>query len=424
MSCSSFTSRFVQIEQHHANRIDAEFGSPLFIIDEPGIVRRLQEFKQQTCALYKHSIVALSYKTNPLHGLLARLHQQGVYAEVVSGDEYRIARSLDVPGREIVFNGPVKTDAELAEAIDAGGIINCDHADEVDRIEALAGRANRVVPIGLRLSFPGNENWNRFGFGVAKDDPNCEAHRIARRVLQSGQLLLSGLHAQTGTNIRDLVRFHRVGQCLADFAIELKLAYGIELDWIDVGGGLAGISPVVGDPCVGPMPLPSIPDYVNAIVTPLLGYLNALRKPARLLFEPGRTLFEPFGGLLTTVVGRRPVGADGLPAVNLDTGLSAVATADRFNHPLHVCKGGAATTRLHFFGSSCRECDQVLPPMAVPPLEPGDRLVIYGVGAYSMALGCSFIRLRPGVVGWQPGGEMHWLRKHEHLAHVQQLEVV
>ena len=93
---SQFSSRFLQIDQPCAERIIAGFGSPLFIIDEPGIVQRLQEFIREARALYEHSIVALSYKTNPLHGLLSKLHQQDVYAEVVSGDEYRIARSLNI----------------------------------------------------------------------------------------------------------------------------------------------------------------------------------------------------------------------------------------------------------------------------------------------------------------------------------------
>ena len=421
---SQFSSRFLQIDQPGAERIIAGFGSPLFVIDEPGIVQRLQEFIRESRALYEHSIVALSYKTNPLHGLLSKLHQQDVYAEVVSGDEYRIARALNIPGQEIVFNGPVKTDAELEQAVFEGAVINCDHADEIDRIESLAKSARRVVPIGLRLSFPGNVNWNRFGFRVVEDDPNSEAHSIARRVQQSRQLVLSGLHAQLGTNIRDLSHFHRLGQLLADFAIHLKSEYGKELDWIDVGGGLAGVSPRMEDNCTGVMALPPVRDYIRTVATPLLGYLNALRKPARLFFEPGRTLFEPFGGLLTTVVGRRPADSSGIPAVNLDAGLSALAEADRYTYPLHVCKAGAATARFHLFGPSCRERDRVLMSVAVPPLEPGDRLVIYGVGAYSMALGCSFIRFRPGVVTWEGSGEMRWLRKPENLAHVQQLEIV
>ena len=64
--------------------------------------------------------IAYSVKSNPLMGLVARLHRAGCWAEVASGFEYRVARRAGVPGSQIVFNGPLKTTAELRRALRGG----------------------------------------------------------------------------------------------------------------------------------------------------------------------------------------------------------------------------------------------------------------------------------------------------------------
>ena len=161
--------------------------------------------------------------------------------------------------------------------------------------------------------------------------------------------------------------------------------------------------------------------YSQKIIGPLLGYLNSTKEPVTLFFEPGRTVLEPFGAMLTTVVGGRPAAADGIKGVILDAGLSSLAKADSFSHPVHVCKAGVANETTRFFGPSCRERDVVHKPMLVPSLNVGDHLVFYGVGAYSMAASNSFIHFRHGVLMWEQSGKLKWLRKPENLEHVQQV---
>ena len=91
-----FVSRFSEIDSVFADKISSRFTSPVYLMDVVGLRRRFLEFQRETQALYSNSVIAISYKTNPLHGLLALLHKHSAYAEVVSGDEYRIARSLNV----------------------------------------------------------------------------------------------------------------------------------------------------------------------------------------------------------------------------------------------------------------------------------------------------------------------------------------
>jgi diaminopimelate decarboxylase len=58
-------------------------------------------------------------------------HQEGSWAEVVSGFEYEKALYNNVPGNKIIFNGPDKTDEELIKAAKNQSLIHIDHYDEL-----------------------------------------------------------------------------------------------------------------------------------------------------------------------------------------------------------------------------------------------------------------------------------------------------
>jgi len=56
---------------------------------------------------------AWSYKTNYLDAVCRVYHQEGAWAEVVSGFEYTKALNNGVDGKYIIFNGPDKSEEDL-----------------------------------------------------------------------------------------------------------------------------------------------------------------------------------------------------------------------------------------------------------------------------------------------------------------------
>ncbi len=422
---NKYTSRFQTLTTNAAQRLAKNFASPVYLIDAEGITRRLMEFQETAKQIYKHSIVALSYKTNPLHGMLNILHAKGAYAEVVSGDEFRIAKKLGVKNSNIIFNGPMKTDQELYEAIESGAYINCDHADEIERIENIAKQMQRCVPIGIRLCFVSEKhNWQRFGFAVNQDrQQKNNAYKIVDYILQSPYIQLAGLHAHIGTNIRDINQFAKLGENMATFATELLEKCNLEMSWIDVGGGLAGVSPRIDEKQFSPHPIPDLKQYLNAVISPLLPYLQRLSNPATLFFEPGRTLFEPFGALLTRIIGSRAIDKNHCGFI-CDAGYNILATSHVYNHPLHIPGPKWGNQLTTFYGPTCNQVDQLHEAMELPSLTMNDLILFYGVGAYCMSFSYSFIRYRPGVLLWHHDDQAEWLRYPESLEHASQLEVV
>ncbi len=408
-----FISRFLKLNQQHVDNIKLKFQTPIYIFDEIGVMSRLTEMQQLAKHKYPKSLIAISYKTNPIQALLKKFHQQGAFAEVVSGEEYAIAKRLNVKDENIIFNGPMKTDDELITAIKNNVMINCDHEDEINRIKALASELNKKINIGLRVTFK-ESTWHRFGFSPE------EIFVIIDKLNQNQFLTIKGLHCHLGTNIRDIKQFKMMAKNLNEFALELYQKKNITLSYLDVGGGLAGISPTIEEKQDLPHELPSLNDYLNTIIGELQPYLTQCQPT--LFFEPGRTIFEPYAALLTDVVGLRPATPQDYPGIICNAGFNFLATANVYNYPIHVAQEKKIKSINRLYGPTCNQADQLHQPIALPNLKRGDWILFYGVGAYCMSFSFSFIRYRPGVLLWQPDDQFKLIRLPENLQHISRLE--
>ena len=104
-----------------------DYGSPLFVISEQTIRKTYREAKKAFTTRYPKVQFAWSYKTNYLNAVCNVFHQEGSWAEVVSGFEYDKALGNGVDGSKIIFNGPDKTEADLEKAIKNNSLIHIDH---------------------------------------------------------------------------------------------------------------------------------------------------------------------------------------------------------------------------------------------------------------------------------------------------------
>jgi diaminopimelate decarboxylase len=423
--------RLLNIDQPLMHDIAQKFGTPVYIIDELGLMNRFESFKSSILNVYDFSMIALSYKTNPIFGLLSRLHSKGAIAEVCSGDEMKIAEKLGLYGKDIIFNGPFKSDDQIKHAFQTGVRINCDHADEVIRAENIARQTGKKQKIGIRIAFPdiitkNRFGANRFGFDFSDKMPESESLKIIETIYESNWLQLAGLHLHTATNVKDLSHFYTISKLASKLLQIIQNKYNIELDWIDVGGGLGGI--VDSDDCQESLihQLPSLEQYADAVISPLLPWLKKSSKKIELIFEPGRTLYEAYGGLLMRTIGSRPVKDEiGLDGMIVDAGLGMLPLASEFVYPVATgIESEGTKKRYRLYGSSCRQRDILRREVYLPHLDLGSPLLMIGTGAYAMAEAIgNFIHFRPGVVLWDSNNNFTWLRKPETLEHISMLEV-
>lgn len=137
---TGFTNKFgsqskneavTHIESVNVNELIGKYGSPLFVLSERQIRRNYQNATRIFRTRYPKVQFAWSYKTNYLNAVCRVFHQEGSWAEVVSGFEYDKAIANGVPGNKIIFNGPDKKDEELIRAARNNSLIHIDHFDEL-----------------------------------------------------------------------------------------------------------------------------------------------------------------------------------------------------------------------------------------------------------------------------------------------------
>ena len=82
--------------------------TPFFLIHEKVLKENVESFSTALAVEWANSQLCYSVKTNALPWVLSFMDKNGVFAEVVSDEEYALALSQGIPDNHIVFNGPIK----------------------------------------------------------------------------------------------------------------------------------------------------------------------------------------------------------------------------------------------------------------------------------------------------------------------------
>jgi diaminopimelate decarboxylase len=389
------------------------FGSPLFVTSEKRLRSNIRRLQQAFATRGVSAVHGWSYKTNYTSAICNVLHQEGSWAEVVSRFEYEKARRLGVPGHRILFNGPNKPRAALERAIAEGAHLHVDHLDELDLIEAIARERAEVVPIALRLNFATGftEPWSRFGFNLESG----QALEVIARVKASAHLKLVGLHNHIGTFILDPRAYAVQVKILCGLMQRIEADGQIKLDYLDIGGGLPSRNALQGVYLPPDQVVPEPEEFAEAICTAFLAGTAYRAERPQLIFESGRAVVDDAQVLITSVVGRKTLPS-GAPAAILDAGINLLFTAFWYHHPVRLAsppRGQPRETVL--YGPMCMNIDVVRNSVQLPPLEPGDQLVISPVGAYNNTQWMQFIEYRPAVVMIHTDRSVSVIRRAEDL---------
>lgn len=401
-----------------------QYGSPLFIVSEERIRRAYQRLHQAFSSRYPRVQPSWSYKTNYLGAICNTFHQEGAWAEVVSAFEYEKARTLGVPGKNIIFNGPHKPRAILEHAIEEEALINIDHLDELYLIEEIAIEKNVTASIGMRLNLDTGftEPWSRFGFNVESG----QAMDAAWRIKSSKRLQLKALHCHIGTFILEPRAYAAQITAMCHFMDSVEKETGCMIEILDIGGGFASHNALQGIYLPPEQVVPSIEQYAEAICDPLLALTHeresrGCSRPI-LILEAGRALIDEAEVLATSVVANKHL-PDTRRAVVIDAGVNILFTAFWYNHyiyPTRELEGVVEETVI--YGPLCMNIDVIRHSVMLPPVNVGDVLVIGPVGAYNNTQWMQFIEYRPAVVMVHPDQAVSVIRKKENLEYVTELE--
>lgn len=410
-----------EIDGIPVSRLLDEYGSPLFVFSEKTIRNTYAEARRAFETRYPKVQFAWSYKTNYLDSICKIFHDEGAWAEVVSGFELEKALALGINGSHILYNGPEKSSEDLMLALDNNVCIHIDHFDELYLLMEITNKLNKTARVAIRINMDTGiyPMWDRFGFNYE----NGEAWNAINRIMLADKLELIGLHIHIGTYIMAPPAYGIAAAKLATLFMATHRKFNHWLKYIDLGGGFASKNTLKGSYMPGTETCPSFDEYAEAISNALISSEIPHENLPALFLETGRALIDDAGYLLTTVLANKR-SSTGRRNMVIDAGVNLLFTSFWYN--LGVYPSQQASEYLEettIYGPLCMNIDVIRDAINFPHVKTGDCLVIERVGAYNVTQWMQFITYRPNVVLIDTEGKAHLIRNRENLETFKNSEV-
>jgi diaminopimelate decarboxylase len=373
-------------------------GTPLYAYDEETVRLRCREY---VAAMGDRGEVLYSAKAFASPGFLRVVASEGLGLDVVSAGELHVALAAGYPTERLHVLGNNKSVDDIAAAWEARAILVVDGFQDLELL-------GRVVPAGSRMRCqvrvspgvrPATHDYistgqldSKFGFSIESG----AARAAVEQALAHDRVELVGLHSHIGSQVFDLRGHAAAMEIMLDLAAELRRDLGFEPARLGAGGGLGIAYTREDDP-------PTPRQFVETLLAALdVGAARRGLRPPPLVVEPGRSIAGPAGVAIYTVGAikdipgvRRYVAIDGGMGDNIRPKLygaryEVLPAADPEAPP-----DGLVTVA----GKYCESTDVLVTDVPLPPVAPGDVLLVPAAGAYCLAMASNYNGLpRPAVV--------------------------
>jgi diaminopimelate decarboxylase len=444
-----------------ASELVAEFGTPVYVVDEADVRTRARDIRDSFDAAF----AAIGSSAKVYYAGKAFLSTQvaswmiadGLNIDVCSGGELAVALAGGAEPARLGLHGNNKSIAEIDRAVGVGiGAIVIDSVIEVERVADAAARHDRVQPVRLRVNSGVHAHTHEY-LATAREDqkfgiPLADVDAVVAQIRSHASLEFLGLHSHIGSQIFEADGFAEAASRLFD--AHARLLAGGPVPELNLGGGfgiaytsadealptdvlatrLAGIVaaaaaehgvavPVIaiepGRSIIGPSTttlytVGTIKDVEVSLVDP-----PALVEPPSVV-EPVETSPTVHAGVISTSSIResgstresdstREVGSATRKYVSVDGGMSdnvrpALYAAD-YSARIANRSSAAEPALVRVAGKHCESGDIVVHAEYLPgDVEPGDVLAIPATGAYGWAMASNYNYLaRPPVVAVTDG---------------------
>src|SRR5499433_444677 len=123
--------------------------TPFYAYDRGVIARRIELLRKHVPAeVHLH----YAMKANPMPAVVEHIARLVDGLDVASAGELRVALAAGAKASTISFAGPGKTDADLAEAVAAGIVVNLESEREMERIAAIGRDRGRRPLVAVRVN--------------------------------------------------------------------------------------------------------------------------------------------------------------------------------------------------------------------------------------------------------------------------------
>lgn len=396
--------------------IAAQFGTPLYVIDEDDFRARATSAKTALSNAAKkigtEAKVYYASKAFLSTEIVGWINDLGLNIDVASGGELAAALAGGIDASRIGLHGNNKSLREIGRAVTAGvGAIVIDSEIEIERIASAAGAQDKIQPVRLRVNTGVHANTHDF-LATAREDQKfgisiADAPALVAKIRSHSHLEFLGFHQHVGSQIFNAEGFVESTKRLV--ALHAKTLAGGAVPELNLGGGF-GVNYKLGDKA------PNISYFAEAITAVVAQQCAELEIAVpKLAFEPGRYIAGPAGITLYNVGTIKDVlVTDGqTPAVrkyvSVDGGMSdnmRTALYEAEYHTVLASRSSDAEPALaRVVGKHCESGDIVVRNDYLPAdIHPNDLLAVATTGAYcySMSNNYNFLT-KPAVVAVRSG---------------------
>ena len=373
------------------------YGTPLYVIDEATLRGICKEYRQ---AFKEYKNIKMMYACKALctSAVIKILDEEGFGFDTVSAGEIYTVFKSGVDMSKVLFNGSNKSAREIELALEYKvGRFSVDNFYEAEMLNRLAGEKGITADILLRIT-PGIEchthdyiqtgqTDSKFGFDLSQLDEIISLIRSKYKNLN-----LKGLHAHIGSQIFEQKSYYDEVGILACQIESIRKKYGIQLEEMNIGGGL-GVKYTESDTP------PSVEELAKAVTEAMHKY--AIEIPT-IYLEPGRSIISPAGVTLYTAGSSKRV-PNGRKYVALDGGMAdnprpSMYQAQYTAQVVNRLKSKDFET-VTLAGRYCESGDILINDINLPKIEAGDIICIYNTGAYNYSMASNYNRVeKPAMV--------------------------
>jgi len=372
------------VDERELERLAAEHGTPLFVVDHEAIRANLAEFRRLLPRVQPYFAV----KANPDPEIVRTVYELGGSFDVASMPEFDIvhANVADMPADErqhwiwdkIIYSHPIKTKETLRQLDGYKPLVSYDNLAEVAKIASHAPHAGLV----LRLQVPNTGSMVELStkFGC----PPGDAVDLIEAAHAAG-LTVEGLCFHVGSQCTNFENYVQALHLSAHVFGEAK-ARGFDLKLIDIGGGF----PAPYDDNV--QPFEELARRINSELERLFP------ESIEVIAEPGRFIVATAATLVAEVIGKAV--RNGKLCYYVNDGIYHTYSGILFDHCRYHVKAfrGGETEICSVFGPTCDALDTISLAEELPELELGDLVYTENIGAYSIASATNFNGFPPPKV--------------------------
>ena len=349
-------------------------------------------------------------KALPNPHILKLLSTLGIGADCSSIAELYLSEMAGIKGEDIMFTSNDTPAHEYKKAYEMGAVINLDDITHIEFLEKTLGKLPELLcfrynpgPLKGGNDIIGKPEEAKYGLTRQQ---MIDAYKISK---EKGVKRFA-MHTMVASNELNPEYFAETAVILFQLAADIYKETGIEMEFINLGGG-------VGIPYRPEQDRIEWKDLSARIKKAYDEIIKANGLNPKVYFELGRAITGPYGYLVTRAIHEKHIYKEYIGLDACMANLMRPALYGAYHHITVMGKENAKCDHTYdVSGSLCENNDKFAVDRKLPKIDIGDIVVIHDTGAHGHAMGFNYNgKLRSAELLLKKDGSVEMIRRAETL---------